>query len=352
MAFYRILIPAIAGGILLVASVSARHLLKPAKDYTPLLDFIQIEDKRDPLYVFNDFEEGFDAKSHKASLAYFEKHPELLKKIGSDLGGGPIQWSLKDLEWRLLFVPEKREGFQALYEDYCNDVITDILEKTGLENPYSRIQSVQRERPVPSSMEGITVFVVHNLAKEYNARYVFSGSTKKKVEIEIGGRFFVGDIGSYSSYVVLGPDGTLEFTREKYTIWQNSAENPYTALMVPVEETLHIALRSSTDRAIRERLKNISAKRKKLTNQVIEECLLAEEAVVGGVVRVLFPPILEKYFSHVPKSWVEKDLTEKCRLKRYRYLRKGIGVVRNMGYHKALDLYKTNPVGFYRLLIT
>lgn len=343
---------AIAGCILLTVYFFARHLLEPAKDYSPLLEFMRIENQRNPLYVFAEFEEGFDLKSHKASLTYFEKHPEILKKIGSDLGGGPLQWKLKHLEWRLLFVPESREEFGALYKSYCYDVIADILEKTDLENPYQGIQALQHERPATSSGQGITVFVVHNLAKEYNAQYVFSGANKKKAEIEIGGRFFLGDIGSYSSYVVPRPDGTVEFVRENYTVWQDCAKNPYTALMVPAEETLHIALRPSTDRAIQERLQKATEKKPKVRNQIIEDCLFAEEAIVGGLVRVLFPPILEKYLSHFPPSWIERDLTEKCRLKRYRYLRKGIGVVRNIGYRNALDLYTRNPVAFYELLIT
>lgn len=329
-----------------------QHFFVPEKDYSPLLAFIQHEDRTAPLYVFTDFEEGFDRKSHNASLAYLEKHPELLKKIGMDLGGGPLQWKLRHLESRLLFVPEKREEFTSLYERYCNDVIKDILKKTELKNPFGSIRALQHERPETSSGQGITAFVVHNLAKEYNARYVFSGSNKRKVEIEIGGRFFPGDIGAYTSYVIPRPDGTMEFARENYTIWQNSAKNPYTALMVPVEETLHIALRPSTDRAIQERLRNLSERHPKMRDKIIEECLFAEEALVGGLVRVLFPPILEKYFSDLPATWIDRDLKDKSRLERYKYLRKGIGVVRDMGCRRTLDLYNRSPLAFYQLLTT
>ena len=51
-------------------------------------------------------------------------------------------------------------------------------------------------------------------------------------------------------------DGTIEFERNNYTIWQNSAQLPYNALIVPIEETLHIALRPHTEKAIQDELKN------------------------------------------------------------------------------------------------
>ena len=44
--------------------------------------------------------------------------------------------------------------------------------------------------------------------------------------------------------------------RNNYTIWQNSAQLTYNALIVPIEETLHIALRPYTEKAIRNEIEN------------------------------------------------------------------------------------------------
>ena len=51
-----------------------------ADDYTRLLEFIQLDDQQQPLYVFNDFEEEFDEASHRATRQYFKEHPGLIQQ--------------------------------------------------------------------------------------------------------------------------------------------------------------------------------------------------------------------------------------------------------------------------------
>ena len=210
-------------------------------NYSRLIEFIQLQDREAPLYIFEDYEEGFDTTSHKANLEYLNSHPALIKKIRTDLEGTSLRWGLKRLRHRLLFVPEKRKEFAALYEDYCKDVIRFILNKTNFKNPFYDILTLTQEKPeLETNADGVIVFLVHNLAKEFQATNIFTSQKEKKAEIKLNGKIFIGNIGSYASQVELLENGTVEFTRNTYSIWQNSAVNPYTALMTPAEETLHV----------------------------------------------------------------------------------------------------------------
>jgi hypothetical protein len=120
------------------------------------------------LYVFNDFAEDFDGAGHQATRQYFKEHPGLLQRIKDKLEGGKLRWKLRKMKHRLLFVPEKRTEYAALYKDYCLNVIHSILDRTGLDNPYDSIQTLKHSKPVRHEKnEGVTVYIVHNLAKEY-----------------------------------------------------------------------------------------------------------------------------------------------------------------------------------------
>ena len=48
--------------------------------------------------------------------------------------------------------------------------------------------------------------------------------------------------------------------------------------------------------------------------------------------------------------YYKKDIEEKNTFRRYRYLNRGIEVVKGMGYQKALRLYMASPGRFKRLL--
>ncbi|MGD9279541.1 MAG: hypothetical protein PVF60_01545, partial [Desulfobacterales bacterium] len=160
---------------------AARCEAEVADDYVRLLEFIQLDDQLQPLYVFNDFAEDFDGAGHQATRQYFKEHPGLLQRIKDKLEGGKLRWKLRKMKHRLLFVPEKRTEYAALYKDYCLNVIHSILDRTGLDNPYDSIQTLKHSKPVRHEKnEGVTVYIVHNLAKEYIGTYIFSNQTDKK----------------------------------------------------------------------------------------------------------------------------------------------------------------------------
>jgi hypothetical protein len=323
-----------------------------AKDYSGLVAFIQLEDRESPLYVLNDFQESFDEPSHRASIEYMNNQPALLRKIRKDLGGGALRWELDHLSKRALFVPETRNEYARLFEEYCRDVIRYVLKKTSLKNPYHEIRTLVHERPdMNGSGSGIKAYVVHNLASEFIATYVFSNEQKKKIRIQLKGKIFQGEVGSYASNIFLRDDGSIQFEREGYTIWQDSAKNPYTALMVPAEETFHIALREHTERGIERVITGNALETLDEVNPVVQEWIAVEEAIVGGLVYSLLPGYLRNHTSHFPPSLVKKDLESKKAFKRYRYLKQGIRVVEKMGYKKALKTYMKNPTAFKRRLM-
>ena len=323
-----------------------------ADDYTRLLEFIQLDDQQQPLYVFNDFEEEFDEASHRATRQYFKEHPGLIQRIKDKLEGGKLRWKLKKLKHRLLFVPENRTEYADLYKTYCLDVIHAILDKTGFDNPYDSIKTLNRSKPVHHEKnEGITAYIVHNLAKEYVGTYIFSNQTDKKVKIELKGQLYSGDVGSYTSTLIMSENGTIEFLKDKYTIWQNSAANPFTALMVPAEETLHITLRDSTESAIKKDVEQSHQRSLKSVEKIVENWMAVEEAIVGGIVYRLLPHILEEHITDLSLSYIEMDIIAKRQFEKYRHLEKGITVVEEIGYREAIRMYSKDPAAFRGLLL-
>ena len=323
-----------------------------ASNFSRLVTFIRLADRVKPVYVFNDFEETIDKAGIRDTKQYFSKSKDLIRKIKKDLGGGPLRWKLDNFKQRLVFVPETREEYAALYKNYCVGVIDLILDETRLDNPYTQIKTLRHEDPDIPENPGITVFLVHNLAKEYRGTYsFFNENPKKEVKISLRGTHFIGEIGSYSSMLEIKKDGTIEFVRNTYTIWQNSAQLPYNALIVPIEETLHIALRPHTEKAIRNEIKSSATVKKYDVEQIVEQWVAVEEALVGGLVNVFFPKIVSRYFDNFPLVEIERGLESKLSIKKYRHLLEGIRIVENTGHRAAVDLYTRNPNKIREMLI-
>jgi hypothetical protein len=334
--------------IVLLSGISCAH--PDRKDYSRLKDLVRVEDQKTPLFVFKESKGEFDPDIHKASIEYFENHPALLQKIKTDLACETPRWRLDRVNHRLLFVPEQVQEHASLFESYCKDVVQEVLKRTNLPNPYREIRTLSQERPEISDRGGITAFVVNNVAKEFETNFIFSNEEQKELKIDLGGKIFLDELGSYTSNISVGKDGTCDFAHDGYTLWRDSAKNPYTALMVPIEETLHIALRASTERAIKEQIERSGVNETKDVEKIVEEWTAVEEAIVGGVVHDLSPPILAARMITLPPGLIEKDLKSRSELRRYRYLEKGVLFVRNTGSLSAVGIYKTDPAAFRNFL--
>jgi len=322
-------------------------------EYSRLVEFIRLEDKNEPLYAFNDFEEKFDRECHEASLDYLNRNPGLVEKIKSDLNSDTLKWKMLSLKRRLVYVPEDRKKYAELYRDYCRAVIDFILAETKLDNPYLDILNLERDVPeIPNSADGVTVFLVHNLAKEYIGTYSFFNETrKKKVNLALSGKVFTGEIGSFSSMLHLKKDGQLEFVHNRFTIWQNSANSTYNTLILPIEETLHITLRPYTEAAIEAQVDQAGAKTSQAIRDIVAQWIAVEEAVAGGLTHYYFPRVTGKFFQNFELSEINRALEQKMQLQKYKYLKKGIRIVDRLGSERVLKIYRNDPKKFRELLL-
>ncbi len=321
-----------------------------ARDYTRLVDFILLEDREYPLCLFNDFRDDMDEEVNRANLEHFESDREFVGRVRSALGDGELQLELKSLKWRWAFVPENREEYSELYEDYCWDVIDYVLTQTRTSSPYRGMKTLHEEKPKIPEI-GVTVFIVHNLVKEFITEYAFSNEQGKTIAIDLTGKLFSEYVGSYSTSIAIEEQGSFLFERDTYTIWQDRARNVYTALSVPAEETLHILLREPTEREMKRQLARRHPSTLAALKGVVREWMAVEEAVVGGLVHGLLPRFLRKRLKNLSPALIEADVTEKTKLRKYRYLKKGIQLVRDFGCEKAVRLYAEKPALWRSLLI-
>ncbi len=333
--------------LLLAGTASADISKSPAKDYKyqNLFKSLDASARSTDFIAYTAFKADHEKADHKASLEYLSSHPELIEKIRGDLGSTDIHWQLEKLSSRLLYVPENRQEVAELFTDYCRETIEDVLERTGLTNPYSSISIFDDKAQSETDQLGIKAVIVQDLAREYVARYQFSGNTDKRIEIGLSGRTSINEVGSYSSYIQYsGQNAGWQFSRSRRTFWKSVAKNPYTVLMTPLEETLHIALRSYTEKAIQATLNTIrETPSLQQIQDVVDEWLAVEEAVVGGLVYSLVPDVIIKRIPYLPPEWIQADLDTKAKFDKYRLLPQAIKMVQDYGLKKSIRIYEQDP---------
>ncbi|MCP4745455.1 MAG: hypothetical protein GY874_04825 [Desulfobacteraceae bacterium] len=338
---------------------------KKGTDYGRLLDFISIEDLEEPLVLFKEDEGDFDQKLNYENIEYLNKNRSLLKNIKTKLNEGELKWKLGSCSKRLYVVPEKRDEYAELFESYCQDAVAYLLQKFNAPNPYTKITTLEGEKGDLGNIErqmgnierqisnigrqnGITAYLVHNVANEYVEEFVFftKQNEKNKIKIKMSNRVFTGIIGSYTSNLIIDDEQRFEFEKETYTVWQNSAKDPMNVFIVPVEETLHILFRDSTESAIRDHLRSIEPQKVKEVEQVINEWMAVEEAIVGGIVSLVLPELFDNFVNNISKDELLESLAERKNFQQYRYLSKAIDVVSKLGAAECYKLYQNNPEQF------
>jgi len=326
--------------------------LNEGKSYQHLPALLCPSDQAPHFIALTGFEEDYEETVHNASLAYLNTHSKLIQRIRDDLGTREIRWRLERLSHRLLYAPEVRGKVAELFADYCREAIEDLLARTGLVNPYCSISTIVEDSPNLVNPQGIKAVIVQDLAREYIARYQFSGTGRKRIEINLSGRMTVNEVGSYASYLRYSEETqNWEFVRDRHTVWKSVSANPYTVLMAPLEETLHIALRKYTEKAIMDVLVRENGN-PSLTEiqKVMDEWLRVEEAIVGGLVYKLIPDVVIKRIPTLPMAWVHADLETKTQFDKYRFLQEGIAVVERRGIKESIHLFAQDPIAFRTLL--
>lgn len=339
-----------------ISGVAAEHQPGPWFDANLLLSFIQAENRHDPLIEFGQAENRVDEALSQENRDFLGQNETLLARIRSQLESEALSWELAEASKRLMIVPENRPAYAALFENYCQAAIDYVLDKTRLPNPYRSIATfpeIASPEPTLNGETGITALLVHNIADVYTEEYIFSAAaeTGPRIKIKLSNRSYTGEVGAYSSYLVIGEDQQYDFVRNPYTLWRNSADDPLNVLIAPIEETLHIALRRATENAIKSSLVAQPPETLPVVEQIIEEWLAVEEAAVGGLVRQLLPEIMDRFLTEWPVKDIEATLSARLEFDKYRYLNQGIRIVENLGLEAAIDLYQKTPQAFKSMLV-
>lgn len=324
-------------------------------DYSRLLNFIELTDLQEPLVEFGTAEADFDHQLNRENITYLNQDQSLLDNIRTRLNGETLNWRLNASSKRSLFVPECREEYAQLFEQYCRTAVDHLLTRINMPSPIEQIVTPGGPLPtLPESRQttGITAYLVHNLIDEYVEEYLFFSpeDEQHKIKIRLSNRIFDNKIGSVSSYLKIEADNQFEFVRQPYTVWQNSAKNPLNVLIVPIEETLHLLVRPFTETAMQADLMQFRPTELEQVQRVVEDWMAVEEAIVGGVVWQVMPEILTRYLHEDSPDLLLGILTERDELPQYQLLRSAIQVVTDLGVNQALDVYSNDPFDFKNLL--
>jgi hypothetical protein len=338
----------------LVSAAPAGNPPEDSPNYAMLMDFIQMEDRKGPLVEFRQTSEDVDADLSRENRRFISQNKVLLGKIRTELNSEQLRWGLVEATKHLMVVPENHATYATLFESYCRSVVDYILQKTGLPDPYLAIATLEGPPATLAAAhgDGITAYLVHNIADVYTEEYAFfdAENRDRSVRIKLDNRVYLGEIGSYSSYLVINEGPLYSFERNPYTLWRNSAENPLNVFIAPIEETLHIALRSSTEDAIKSRLGRRPPDSLADIEAIVEEWMAVEEAAVGGVVRALLPDVLDRFLDGETAADMESAFAERRQFEKYRFLDRGITVVDELGPTSAIRIYREDPGQFKSLL--
>ncbi|MCJ8500925.1 hypothetical protein [Desulfatitalea alkaliphila] len=323
--------------------------------YADLLVHLDSRRLEAPLLLLADQADAFDPRQHQENVGHLNQNQALLQQIRDRLPGDNLHWKLAGASRRLLAVPEQRPSLAALFERYCRQAVDHTLARTRLPDPYRAITTL--DQPVALASEnvasgGVAAYLVHKLADEYSEEFHFFNPEidGDALKITLRRQVFSGKIGSYTSRVILGEDGRYQWLHEPYTLWQNNAQDPLNVLVAPVEETLHILLRPATAQAIDTRLALQPPQSLDDLQQVVDEWMAVEEAVVGGLVARLMPEIFERLLARPLDGELARSLANRSAHAQYRYLQEGIRVVARLGLLPTVALYQARPLGFKGLL--
>jgi hypothetical protein len=301
--------------------------------------------RANPLLVFHDFIDDPDPEvmQHiQRQLSHRKKWlTQLKKKIGFEKR---VKLSIEQLRIRLMFVPQLEKHQNAAYHRYCRDITNYIFEMNRMDNFYETIISPQVSYP-PLPETGIAAFLVHRLAKQYEAVCRFTTESGHSVKFKANGAIFSNHLGAVDLEIDFLAPGQFQLKRKPFTIWQNDTENLYTLMSVPVEETLHYHLGTATDREIVKAMRVNPLESMAEAQRLAEEWMAIEESVVGGLVKGVLKRYCSRYKMKIP-DLNSRDQTSVLTLHQYRYRDQGIRLVDTLGFQDALGLYMDSPSDF------
>ena len=303
----------------------------------------QMAEREGPLLIFRDFEDDPDVEVEQHIHSQLGQRKDLLDLLKQKIGyQKQVKLSVQDIQVQLMFVPQMQDGHAAAYHRYCLDVTNYLFEATQVENLYAAIISPRESYPSRADA-GVTAFLVHRLAKAYRAVCQFTADSGRSIKFRVSGAIFSNHLGAVDLEIQVLADGQFGLSRKPFTIWQNNTENLYTLMSVPVEETLHYLLGSATDREIAATMQLTPPDSLAAAKRLADEWMAVEESVVGGLVN----RVLEHYYDRrrMAKPPLISPVEQPAvpALPQYRYRARGIELVQQLGYQKALAMYMDSP---------
>jgi hypothetical protein len=111
-------------------------------DYSRLLAFVKMQDMQDPLVAFGAAENDFDRDLNRENIAFLNNDKTVLGRIQSKLKGEKLNWQLSHSSKQLMAVPENRDEYARLFEQYCRTAVNYLLERIHAATPYERIVGI------------------------------------------------------------------------------------------------------------------------------------------------------------------------------------------------------------------
>jgi hypothetical protein len=315
-------------------------------DLESLSNLVQMEMRDGPLLVFRDFVADADNEVDRHIKRQWSQRSDLLTtlkdKIGSDQ---PIRLRVEETAVRLMFVPQGQTPAEAAYQRYCLDVTDFLFEICQQENMLSGIISPDTAYPFVSG-DGLCAFLVHRLAKAYQAVCRFTAQSGRSVKYKVSGAIFSNHIGAVDLNIELLAQGQFGLSRSPFTIWQNAGSGLSALMAVPVEESLHYWLGTATDRQIADALEEKPPESLAEAKRLAQAWIAIEEAVVGGLVEDVIGRYCAKHNMALPVPLHEEMRPAIAVLPQYRYREEGIRLVHQLGFQKAIDMYLEDPGWF------
>lgn len=345
----------LAVGIFVVAvwamTPLAGHAAAVKNDLEIVAQMPKMAERDGPLLVLRDFVKDPDLEVKRYIRRELSQKDDLYallkRKIDFDK---QVQLSVKDVQVRLMYVPQRPAGPGEAYQRYCRSILTFLFEMIQTDNFYTSITSPDGSLP-PLDDSGVTAFLVHRLAKAYQATCRFTAESGRFVEYRASGAIFSNHLGAVDLEIEFVAPRQVRLKRKPFTIWQNNSEDVYTLLSLPVEETLHYYVGRATDHQLAEALRLTPPRSVTAAQQLAEEWIAVEESIVGGLVTRVVKEYCTRNHMAVPPMDSEEMRSSEPTLLQYKYRRYGVALVREMGFHEALTLYMGHPDHFRELVV-
>jgi len=308
-----------------------------------------MEGRETPLLVLQDYKSDPDAEIERHLRKQLPRRQDLLKQIQQKIGFETrVRMAIEAIQVRLLFIPQSREAPANAYLRYCRDITDTIFRMNRMDSFYAAITCPETSFPAFSE-SGITAFLVHRLAKEFQAICKFTAASGKNIKYTVSGSIYSNHLGAVDLEIQTPAPGRYELARKPFTIWQNDTANLYTLMAIPIEETLHYLLGVATDRALTHAMQARPPQSLAEARVLAEEWMAVEESAVGGLVNQL----LKRYCTEHGISLPAPGNGDECAvppLQQYRYRQRGLQVVADIGFQDAMALYLESPTRFRRRL--